>query len=111
MTPVEEFKIFLIRHDLPLHPALDIVQLNPELLNKYSMEEFAILSTYLTSQMKPVQKQVKIRPLLYNACQLMAMKEKKTLIDWLDKTLGEVCKDIVNREIEVLLESISRKIR
>jgi hypothetical protein len=75
------------------------------------MEELAILSTYLVTQMKPTQKQVKMRPLLYNACQLMAMKEKMTLIDWLDKTLSAVCEDIMNREINALLEGISQKIR
>jgi len=110
MTPVEEFKLFLIRHDLPLSPALDIVKLNPDLLNKYSMEDFAILSTYLSASMKPVQKQVKIRPLLYNCCQLMAMKKKMSLIDWLDETLSGVCKDLLNSEIEELLKSISKKI-
>lgn len=110
MTPTEEFKLYLIRHDLPLSPALDLVKLNPDLLNKYNMEEIAILSTYLTSHMKPAQKQFKIRPLLYNCCQLMAMREKKTLIDWLDGVLSEVCKELLNKEIEYLLDGVYKKI-
>lgn len=110
MNPVDEFKLFLIRHDLPLSPALDIVKLNPDLLNNYSMEEIAILSTYLTVQLKHTQKQIKIRPLLYNCCQLMAMRDKMSLIDWLDKVLSEVCLELMNKEIEILLKDISRKI-
>lgn len=110
MKQIEEFKLFLLRHDLPLSPVLDMVKLNENLLNKYSMEDLVILSTYLTPALKPTQKQVKIRPLLYNCCQLMAMKNNMSLIDWLDKTLSEVCKEILNREIEILLEDVSKKI-
>ena len=110
MTPLEEFKIFLIRHDLPLRPAYDIAKMNPELLNKYSMEELAILSTYVTTQIIPTQKQIKIRPILYNCCQLMAMREKKTLVDWLDQELTKICKDLIRRELEETLASVSRKL-
>lgn len=110
MTPLEEFKIFLIRHDLSLSPALDIVRYNPELLKKYSMEEIAILATYLTTELRPASKQVKIKPIIYNCCQLAAMKEKMTLVDWLDKTLFEATQEIVNPEIEYILDKFHKKI-
>jgi hypothetical protein len=110
MTPIEEFKLFLLRHDLPLSPALDIVKVDPDLLNKYSMEELAILSNYVATPMKPVQKQVKIRPLVYSCCQLMAMKEKKSLVDWLDTTLSKACEELLTKEINHLLKDVNRKL-
>lgn len=110
MTPLEEFKIFLIRNDLPLSPALDIVRYNPTLLNKYSMEDLAILSTYLIGELRPTSKQVKMKPILYNCCQLAAMKKNMSLVDWIDNVLFEATKDILNKEIEHHLDLTHRKL-
>ena len=90
MSKEQEFKIYLIRHFFePKNPLL-LVRLCPELLDKYSFDDLAMISTMMTKELTPQNKSYKIAPLVHQCAIVASMRDpdSNTYIEYLTNLLA-----------------------
>lgn len=110
LTPLEEFKIWLIQHDLPTEDMTKLVEYCPNIMETYSMDELVFLSSFMIADLKPTQKSIIIPPIVYNATVLSAMKSQEQIMKHITKILAGHSSGILEREVRARLKAIDKKI-
>jgi len=96
---LEDFKIFLILHDIPINPYFTLVSLCPEILAKYSFEDIIMTAPYLAKELKPKDKTIIVAPIIYNSVILDAMQNKSAIMAHISSILAAKSETIIQREL------------
>lgn len=111
MRKIEEFKLFLICHDLPLEPYYRLTSLCPQLLENYSFDEIIMTAPFLAADIKPVNKTIIISPIIYSAITLDAMRNESPIMAHISNVLALKGEDIIQKELLHLFQRARAKMR
>ena len=111
LTKEEEFKLYLLQHDMPLNPMIRLVKLCPEILDEFDFDEIIMVSPMLAKDLKPIQKSIIVSPIVYMAITLSAMKANEQIHQHISNVLAGETSEIISKELQVKFRLMLRKLQ
>ncbi len=98
-TVLQEFKIFLIVHDLSIDPSYRLCVLCPQILKDYTFDEIIMTVPFLARDLKPTSKTIIVPPIIYNSMILDAMKNRNAIMAHISGVMAAKGETIIRREL------------